>query len=51
MFHVNNDDNDPYYGNPVNTPEEPELKRVRKNGVRIKYCEKGWGLMHSRIKK
>jgi hypothetical protein len=40
MFHMNNDDIDPYFCNPVNTPEEPELKRVRKTGVRIKYWEK-----------
>ncbi len=37
---MNNDKIYPYYGNPINTPEEPELKRVRKTGVRIKYWEK-----------
>jgi hypothetical protein len=45
MFHINDNDIDPYYLNPGATPEEPLLKKARKTGTRIKYWEKGWGLM------
>ena len=30
MFHMNNDELDPGYGNHFSTPEEPELKKSRK---------------------
>ena len=45
MFYMNDNDIDPYYINPGPSPEEPDMKKARKTGLRVKYWGKGWGLM------